>query len=70
MNNEGGALAWKCKAHEIATDSPGTQELVMATSCSKYVLALRMLLLDLRLHTDPMGPEGAPGTLDNHAEHE
>ena len=28
----------------------------MATSCYKYVLALRMLLLDLRLHADPMGP--------------
>ena len=56
MNNEGGALAWKCKAHEIATDSPGAQELVMATSCYKYILALRMLLLDLRLHADPMGP--------------
>ena len=28
----------------------------MATSCYKYVLALRMLLLDLRMHADPMGP--------------
>ena len=56
MNNGGGALAWKCKAHEISTDSPGAQELVMATSCYKYIVALRMLLLDMDIKGEPMGP--------------
>ena len=56
MNKGGGALAWKCKAQEIATDSTGAQELVMATTCYKYVAALRMLLLDMRVGAEQMDP--------------
>ena len=56
MNKGGGALAWKCKAQEIATDSTGAQELVMATTCYKYVAALRMLLLDMRVGAEQIDP--------------
>ena len=56
MNNGGGALAWKCKAHDIAADSTGAQELIMATACYKYILAMRMLLLDLNVGGDPFAP--------------
>ena len=41
---------------EIATDSTGAQELVMATTCYKYVAALRMLLLDMRVGAEQMDP--------------
>ena len=56
MHKGGGALAWKCKAQEIATDSSGAQELTMATIAYKYTLAMRMLLYDLALGSDCMDP--------------
>ena len=56
MNNGGGALAWKCIPHPIATDSPGAQELMMGTACLKYIMGMRMLLLDLGVPADEMGP--------------
>ena len=45
----GGALAWKCRQQAIAADSPGGQELVMASLAYKYILAIRMLMADLNL---------------------
>ena len=56
MHNGGGALAWKCIAHPIATDSPGAQELMSGTACYKYILSMRMLLLDLGVPADELGP--------------
>ena len=56
MHKGGGALAWKCKVQEIATDSSGAQELTMATIAYKYTLAMRMLLYDLALGPEYMDP--------------
>ena len=56
MHNGGGALAWKCMPHPVATDSPGAQELMIGTACYKYIMAMRMLLLDLDVPADDMGP--------------
>ena len=43
-------------AHPIATDSPGAQELMIGTACYKYILAMRMLLLDIGVTADELGP--------------
>ena len=54
MHNGGGAIAWKCLAQDFIADSPSAQELAMATTCYKYIMALRMMLYELRV-----GPPGA-----------
>jgi len=49
MHTGGGALAWKCRKQAIPTDSPGAQELVIASLAYRWTLSLRMLLADLEL---------------------
>ena len=52
----GGVIAWKCRAQAIASDSPGAQELLLASLACRWTLALRMLLTDLDLGVGPLGP--------------
>ena len=47
MHRGGGALAWKCRVQGFPTDSPGAQELLMASLAYRWTLALRMLVADL-----------------------
>ena len=49
MHNGGGALAWKSRNQAFPTDSPGAQELLVATLAYRWTLSLRMLLADLGL---------------------
>jgi len=49
MYNGGGALAWKSRNQAFPTDSPGAQELLVATLAYRWTLSLRMLLADLDL---------------------
>jgi len=56
MHRGGGALAWKCRAQGIAADSPGAQELLMATVAYRWSLSLRMLLADLGLDAELVEP--------------
>ena len=56
MNKGGGALAWKCRAQAFPTDSPGAQELLIATIAYRWTLSLRMLLVDLELSPERMLP--------------
>jgi len=56
MHRGGGALAWKCRKQAVPTDSPGAQELLMATLAYRWTLSLRMLLADLGLGAPAVGP--------------
>ena len=56
MHRGGGALAWKCRAQAMATDSPGAQELLMATLAYRWKLSLRMLLVDLEIGAELVDP--------------
>ena len=49
MHRGGGALAWKCRKQASPTDSPGAQELLIASLAYRWTLGLRMLLADLEL---------------------
>jgi len=56
MNRGGGALAWKCRAQALATDSPGAQGLLMTTLAYRWTLSLRMLLADLEIGAELVDP--------------
>ena len=49
-------LAWKCKNQSIPTDSPGAQELFMATLAYKFTLSMRMLLSDINFGSPIVDP--------------
>jgi hypothetical protein len=52
----GGAVAWKTLVPKVPTDSSGHAELILCTSALKIVLAVRMLLAELRVGVAPTGP--------------